>query len=237
MADPIGATLASPEAKSDKEWQAYQKLLQDEYESGYRAAGGQGNAPKMSVADRLAAQDKYKSGEFKRRSEAGPKAYEVASGIDKLNADIQNQVRKSLQDRSQIARDFNRDNRAIDQQGRFDAQEIQQKLQSGIKEQELNKYKNAADRFDKMQALYENGTLQYELQDLAEKGALAQADIDRLKQIMLNDMNNELRDLETMKEIDLEKLKAAWEAKSSSVASIMSGGEGLAKTFLGFMKK
>jgi hypothetical protein len=191
----------------------------------------------MSVADRLAAQDKYKSGEFKRRSEAGPKAYEVASGIDKLNADIQNQVRKSLQDRSQIARDFNRDNRAIDQQGRFDAQEIQQKLQSGIKEQELNKYKNAADRFDKMQALYENGTLQYELQDLAEKGALAQADIDRLKQIMLNDMNNELRDLETMKEIDLEKLKAAWEAKSSSIGSILSGLGSIGGTVAGFTKK
>jgi hypothetical protein len=54
---------------------------------------------------------------------------------------------------------------------------------------------------------------------------------------MLNDMNNELRDLETMKEIDLEKLKAAWEAKSSSIGSILSGLGSIGGTVAGFTKK
>jgi hypothetical protein len=232
MADPISATLSSPEAKSDREWNAYQRLLQDQYEQGYKSAGGSGVAPRVSLSDKLAAENKYKSGEFKRRSEAAPKAYETAKGLDALNADVQNQVRSALRDRSQMASEFNRQNKDLNAQSRFDAQDIQQKLQQGLKEQDLNKYKNAADRFDKMQALYENGQLQYELMDLAQKGQLAQADIERLKQIILNDLNMELKDIGLMKDIELEKLKSAWEAKSSLIGSIMSGAGSIAGAFI-----
>ena len=224
MADPISATLSSPEAKSDSEWNAYQKLLQDQYQTGYQQVAGRGKpAPKMSIADRLAAERQYKSGEFKRRSEAAPKAYDTAQKLDTQNSEVQNQVRSALRGRNQTLSDFSRGNRELDGNFKLDSQELQQKLQGGMASQDLGQYQNEAKRFDQMQAFYEKGSLEYELANLAREGALGQADLDRYKGIILGDLNNELKDLQMMSDIEIKKLVAAWEAKSASMGSILSG--------------
>jgi hypothetical protein len=42
----------------------------------------------------------------------------------------------------------------------------------------------------------------------------------------------ELKDIGLMKDIELEKLKSAWEAKSSLIGSIMSGAGSIAGAFI-----
>jgi hypothetical protein len=193
-----------------------------------------GYVPQTSLADDLAAQDAYKSGEYNRRTGAAEQEMGLAKAEDTRTASVADRVKQALYDRTQAQQATDT---ASGQQTRTayqGAQEAQQGYKQSLQKLDFTKYTNAADRYDSLKAAWDKGTAEFEILKANRAGALNIADLDRYYGMAMAEMMNELEKVKSFEQDSAEAIALKILNMAKGTASVVEGGTELAMQIFGY---
>jgi hypothetical protein len=194
----------------------------------YGGVGARYSSAKPSLAEDIAAQNKYSAGEFDRRKAAATNAYDIASTVDKRAEDLSNRFRSAVYDRQKLKEDIPFQQQKQETEARLTQQEQQQAGKDKMAQIQFASYTKAADRIDAMQNAYDKGILDMQLLAMAQQGQLETADVDRYFTLMRVDLNNTLQDIMAMdnlqQRIALEDIAAKGENLSQFISGLFGAG-------------
>ena len=179
--------------------------------------------PQTSLADDLAAQDKYKSGEFARRTGAAGQEMDLAKAEDTRTASIADRVKQALYDRTQAQQAVETAGTQQNLTAYQQAQESQQGWEQATKKQNFTQYTNAADRYAAMKDAYTQGIAEYQILQANRDGALTIADLDRYYAVQKNKIDNAFKDTEALAKMNMEEFIQSLEIEARNNGTIIDG--------------
>ena len=231
MAAFTSDVLASTAEKDPQEYSAIRNMMRQATEAAQKQYGGVGarvSTAAPSLAEDIAAENKYKAGEYERRKAATTGAYDLSKAIDERTGSLADRVREALYERQKLKEDIPEKQRQLETEANLKQREIQESGKQELGKINFQSYTKAADRIDSMNRAYEDGILEFQLLSIAQQGQLDTADIDRYFTLLQTDLNNKLADINSMGAMQRDLILKEIEAKGSNVASFISGLFGIA---------
>lgn len=225
MATFTTGTMDSTAEKDPEEFENFLGAAQQRAQAAQKQFGSiyETKTPSLSLKDRMQAEKAYGAGEQTRRESAATGASELAGKIDTRSTTVADQVRNALNQRNRLGSTVAT---AQQQQDVTQEQTLRGQNQNFINQLNEINYKGAeqaASRMDTMQAAYDKGMLEYQLIDQDRQGMLALSDIERYFAIQTADVDNQMKMLGMMSDLDLKQFIAKIEAQGQGWASLISG--------------
>lgn len=223
--------FGSTREKDPQELQRMKNLLRQQAETANKQFGVVGAGPqdvRPSFASDVATDKQYAKGEFERRANAAPQAYELGKTIDARTTGLGNLQQQAMWSRDQAAKDVGQQQYQQGKAASLSAQELQQQFQQSVAKLGYQGAESEAARMDLISNTYWQGGAEMKLLDLANQNQLRMADIEKYYAIMMNDLNNQLRDMEMDFATKWQIFSTNIQNQASNMNGLISGLSGVA---------
>lgn len=205
--------------------QKFNDLMQKRVAATAKQFGQMGAAatPQASLGDTLKAERAAEVGEYGRRKEAATGAFQFGKQAGEASASISDRVRQAMLGRQQAQSGIQRQQQELARTGAVEAAGATQQFGT-----EVNKlgYQNAANEAQRQEAILDQmnrGNIQEYLLGEARNGAIRMADIDRVFQIKMAELENAFKDWESMAKMDAEQVAGRYAADAQQTGAIITG--------------
>jgi len=227
------ATLKSQRARNPQEFEDAMGEIERSVASVQRQYGsGQqmGIDPRFS---RAAPAQTYQAGEMQRRQAAVDPAFQTATAIGEREAGAQNALAQSLQKyQTSVADTALKGQQSLADTG-FEKEKGLWTVDQNRRNLGFSMYKNNAERADAIQSAWDQGVAEDKLIEAGINHDIRLQDIDMYWSNVMNEVDQALRDWQSMTDADWYKFQRDMEAKSQSWGAITEGGIGILSTVLG----
>lgn len=156
----------------------------------YRQFGGTGPSIGLSSRDRADATRDFQIGDEKRREAATSQLAGLAGNIDKRRSSIGDAISDSLdaqtQAEVQAAGQLGRASESAD----LSKRQTTAQTEDALRDISFKEYQSQAQRNDKIEELYQKGSVESVLQDAIVDGKLRQMDIEHYYNLLMQDIGN-----------------------------------------------
>ena len=226
------ATLKSQKARNPQEFEdamgeieRANAAVQRQYGSGQQM----GLDPRFS---RAAPAQTYQAGEMQRRQAATEPSFTTAKAIGEREAGTQNALAQSLQKyQTSVADTALKGQQSLADTG-FEREKGLWQVGQGRQNLGFSMYKSNADREDAIQSAWDQGVAEDKLLESGINHDMRLQDIDMYWSNVMNEVDQALRDWQSMTQADWYRFQRDMEAKSESWGAITEGGIGFLSTVL-----
>lgn len=215
---------ATKEKPAEEQLSPYTGYLQKRAKAAQQWEGsGTAPAPRLSIADQLAAEKSYRSGEYGRREKAAQQQMGLAKSEDIRQGTVADRVRQALYNRERVQDAANTQQSQARRSFGQSMEEMQQQGKQTIQKQDFSTFQNAADRYDSLMAAYDKGVAEMGILDAARDNALKIADLDAYFARVGNDMDNAFKDWEATTKWDAEQALARLKSQAQGINGMIEG--------------
>jgi hypothetical protein len=215
---------STKERPAEEQLSPYTDYLQRRAKAAQKREGSASAfAPRLSIADQIAAEKGYRSGEYGRREKAGQQQMNLAKAEDTRQGTVADRVRNALYNRERLGEQFDTQQSQAQRSLGQGFKEMQQQAGQQIAKQDFSAYQNAADRYDGLMAAYDKGVAEMGILDAARGNALRIADLDAYFARVGNDMDNAFKDWQATAQFDANEALAKINNESAGIAAIIDG--------------
>jgi hypothetical protein len=180
-------------------------------------------APRLSIADQIASENTYRSGEYGRREKAGQQQMNLAKAEDTRQGTVSDRVRNALYNRERLGEQFDTQQSQAQRSFGQGIEEMQQQAGQQIAKQDFSAYQNSADRYDSLMAAYDKGVAELGILDAARGNALRIADLDAYFARAGNDLDNAFKDWQATADMDYKAMMAELDNEVKGMSAMIDG--------------
>jgi hypothetical protein len=215
---------STKEKPTEEQLSPYTDYLQRRAKAAQQWEGsGTAPTPTTSIADQLAAEKGYRSGEYGRREKAATQQMGLAKAEDTRQGTVADRVRQALYNRENIQDKLETQQSQSQRTFGQGMEEMQQQAGQTIAKQDFSAYQNAGDRYDSLMAAYDKGTAEMGMLDAAKGNALKMADLDAYFARVGNDMDNAFKDWQATAQFDATQALSQLNSQASGIAAMIDG--------------
>lgn len=236
MAEYTSDVLSSTKEKpKETTYDPFARALKSQMAAGAKQYAGKysdSTGYDVPLAQSLASQGAYESGEYARREQAAQDKFGLAQQVDTRRGSVADRVRSALFGREQMLSESQDKMNQAERESGLKVQESQQGFRTQLGKLNFYSYQSAAERIDALHNAYKQGTLQFQMLDAARNNMLQMADIDRYFTMLKNDWEQKIKTAESEYKVDHQEMVNEFTQSSSSTGSIISGIVDLATGYL-----
>lgn len=171
-----------------------------------------------------------KQAEFQRRQQFLPQAYQTIAEVEEKQTGIQDEVADFYDKWNLKADELMMKQDQARRGADLETQQVLQGVEEKMRDIEFTSFQNAAKRYDAMEEAYQKGDAEKSLIQAGINGTIKVKDVEKYWDMVVQDIQEDLKDWRQMTELEFNTWKQKIAAKSKNAAKFIEGATDLFKT-------